>query len=604
MSNCKKPSWLDCGGELHRVGDDFRYSKIDSSTREIRVVCIQPDLDDGLIKCQLKHVKIDSQHACLSYMWGSGKKIEQILVNNQRFDVHGNLWKFLNSWRQHKKMQPMETQHIWIDAICINQSDIEEKNHQVGMMGEIYQSATEVLVWLGEGELDIQEALHMINGMGSTGLSPLECAERELGLRPSGIKSLKEAIAKISTLPYWDRLWIKQELILNQNVRFLYGRSQSKILQEFLCECNGSDWCSDHHAYAVGSIPCTKILSFCPWYPGSFNSYPLQHLMSRFSGSACSKVHDRVYGLLSMADEREIFEIDYAIPTAELFMRTLCIAPPPGSSSLADLEYISVLVNGLQIFDSDLGEEKPRMLQENNAPVGWYFKMELDFFGVLASSQYHKTTRGNASPHSVTDRTSDQLLNMIVYGVLGAESVIAFDQEDTSYREMDPKDGISNPTLQRTVLAGDSGLLSRDVVLRVASYYELSNLFLIGRSREHRIHELEIVAVAESDSLTRSCGVESDDYAEYSGCINFKIFDTPNCIKDKSIVLKVKQYRPKQYGAEMVFDMSSIAHFVNLLPSRSSGEGVQKWCWKTEKMSLMREVMFSGIRTHEAQNVP
>ncbi len=179
--------------------------------------------------------------------------------------------------------------------------------------------------------------------------------------------------------------------------------------------------------------------------------------------------------------------------------------------------------------------------------------------------------------------------------------MIAFDQEDASYGEMDPKDGISNPTLQRTVLAGESGLLSRDVVLRVASYYELSNLFLIGRFREHREHELEIVAVAESDSLTRSCGVESDDYAEYSGCIKFKIFDTPNCIKGKFIVLKVKQYRPKQFGAEVAFDMPSIALFVNLLSARSSGEGVQKWCWKTKKMSLMREVMFSGIRTHEGR---
>ncbi len=46
----------------------------------------------------------------------------------------------------------------------------------------------------------------MINRMGLTGLSPLEYTERELSLRPSGIKSLKEAIAKISTLPYWDRL--------------------------------------------------------------------------------------------------------------------------------------------------------------------------------------------------------------------------------------------------------------------------------------------------------------------------------------------------------------------------------------------------------------
>lgn len=393
--------------------------------------------------------------------------------------------------------------------------------------------------------------------------------------------------------------WSKQELILNQNVRFLYGRSQSKILHELLCECNGSDWCSDHHSYAAGSIPCTKILSFCPWYPGSFNPYPLQDMMSRFSGSACSKVHDRVYGLLSMADKRDIFKIDYAISTAELFMRTLSIAPPSSSSNLIDLEYVSVLVNGLQIFDSNLKEEELRRLQEQYAPDGWYFKMELDFFAIFASSQFRQTTRRNTSPRFETDRTSGQLLNMIVYGVLEAESGIASDQEEASYGEMDPKDGISNPTLQRTVLAGDSGLLSRDVVLRVASYPELSNLFLIGRFREHRKHELEIVAVAQSDSLTRSCGVESDDYADYSGCIKFKIFDTPNCIKGKFIVLKVKQYRPKQFGAEVAFDMPSIALFVNLLSARSSGEGVQKWCWKTDKMSLMREVMFSGIRTHE-----
>ena len=582
-----------------REGDDFRYSKIDSATREIRVVWIQPDLDNGLIKCQLKYVKIDSEHACLSYMWGSAKKIKQIRVNNQRFYVHGNLWKFLNSWRQHRKMQPMETQYIWIDEICIDQSNKEERNHQVGIMGEIYQSATEVLVWLGGGELDIEEALHMMNGMRLTGLNPLEFAKRVLGLRPSGIKSLKEAIAKISTLPYWDRLWIKQELILNQNVRFLYGRSQSKFLPDFLCECNGSDWCSDHPSYAAGSIPCTKTLSFCPWYPGSFSPYPLQNLISRFSGSACSTVHDRVYGLLAMADERNIFKIDYGISTAELFMQTLSIALLPRSSSLIDLEYVDVLVNCLHIFDSDLKNEELRRLQEKHAPDGWYFNMELDFFATFAKSQSRQTARRNTSPRFETDRMSDQLLNMIVDGLHEAESGIASNQEEASYEEMDPKDGISNPPLQRIVLAGDSGLLLRDVILRIASFPELSNLFLIGRFRKHSKLELEIVAVAESDSLTRSCGIESDDYADYSGCIRFKIFDTPNCIKGKSI--KMKPYRPKQFGAEVAFDMSSIALFVNLLSLRSSGEGVQKWCWKPGKMSLMREVMFSEIRTHESR---
>ena len=99
-------------GKVARGGGSFRYSKLDSSTREIRVLWIQPDLDNGLINCQLKHVAVDSQYACLSYMCGSQNKDKQIRVNNQRFDVACNLWKFLNSWRLHKKMQPIETQHI------------------------------------------------------------------------------------------------------------------------------------------------------------------------------------------------------------------------------------------------------------------------------------------------------------------------------------------------------------------------------------------------------------------------------------------------------------------------------------------------------------
>ena len=296
-----------------------------------------------------------------------------------------------------------------------------------------------------------------------------------------------------------------------------------------------------------------------------------------------------------MANERDKFEIDYLIPTEDLFMRTLSIAPPSDSSSLIAMEYVSVLINNLQIFDSGLGEEKLRQSQKKYAPDGWSLKMGLDIFAGFASSQFRQTTRRNASPRSETDRTSDQLLNMIVCGVLGAESGIAPDQEEALYGEMDPKDGISTPILQRTVLAGDSGLLSRDVVLRIAPYEELSNLFLIGRFREHRKHELDIVAVAESDSLTWSCGVESDSYADYSGCIKFKIFDTPNCIKDKSIVLKAKPYRLNQFGAEVLFDMSSITLFVNLLSAKLSGEGKQMWCWKLEKMSRMREVMFSGI---------
>jgi hypothetical protein len=39
--------------------------------------------------------------------------------------------------------------YLWIDAICINQTDASEKGTQVGMMRDIYAYASRVLVWLG-----------------------------------------------------------------------------------------------------------------------------------------------------------------------------------------------------------------------------------------------------------------------------------------------------------------------------------------------------------------------------------------------------------------------------------------------------------------------
>lgn len=51
--------------------------------------------------------------------------------------------------------QELETLEIWIDSICINQNDVDERTSQVGIMREIYAKCTEVIIWLGEaGESD------------------------------------------------------------------------------------------------------------------------------------------------------------------------------------------------------------------------------------------------------------------------------------------------------------------------------------------------------------------------------------------------------------------------------------------------------------------
>ena len=52
---------------------------------------------------------------------------------------------------------------LWIDALCINQSDIEERSSQVAFMSSVYSRAVRVIVWLGESGKDIAKLFDFLN---------------------------------------------------------------------------------------------------------------------------------------------------------------------------------------------------------------------------------------------------------------------------------------------------------------------------------------------------------------------------------------------------------------------------------------------------------
>ncbi|OAL05129.1 hypothetical protein IQ06DRAFT_242916, partial [Phaeosphaeriaceae sp. SRC1lsM3a] len=85
------------------------------------------------------------QYQAVSYTWGDPPADHVIELNGTSFSVLRNLWAFLHQARANRV-----TGYLWIDAICIDQTTIAERNHQVGMMGDIYYSASNVIVWLGE----------------------------------------------------------------------------------------------------------------------------------------------------------------------------------------------------------------------------------------------------------------------------------------------------------------------------------------------------------------------------------------------------------------------------------------------------------------------
>jgi hypothetical protein len=114
------------------------------------------------IKCQLFNYSLETgqgnhRYEALSYVWGDSKNTVPISIGRQPFHVTKNLHSALLSLRNHS----ME-RILWVDAVCIDQTNNEEKESQIQSMVKIYSQANCVVVWLGEDADDSQQALEEI----------------------------------------------------------------------------------------------------------------------------------------------------------------------------------------------------------------------------------------------------------------------------------------------------------------------------------------------------------------------------------------------------------------------------------------------------------
>jgi hypothetical protein len=118
-----------------------------TGSHEFRLVELQPSAPNDPFKCSLRTYTVDEHYpsyTALSYTWGSSKRYDDIMLNGEAFPVGYNLWSFLRQMRIREQYG-----NYWIDAICINQGSVLERNHQVQMMWQIYSNALSVAAWLG-----------------------------------------------------------------------------------------------------------------------------------------------------------------------------------------------------------------------------------------------------------------------------------------------------------------------------------------------------------------------------------------------------------------------------------------------------------------------
>ena len=190
--------------------------------RDIRLIRLYPGEDHEQICCDIEHVCLDylPLYEALSYTWGNPTKQSIILckANSATLAITSNCESALKRLRQHDKAQI-----LWIDAISIDQSNIQERNEQVRLMWVIYAQALNVLVYLGERSADSAMAMDFIAADYKILTSTHE-SRPSIGVDSGNSKSAQQqAIENILTRPWFERVWVLQEVQSASKVEVLCG---------------------------------------------------------------------------------------------------------------------------------------------------------------------------------------------------------------------------------------------------------------------------------------------------------------------------------------------------------------------------------------------
>lgn len=209
--------------------NEYKYSKL-ASKDEIRLLFLQPGQESDTIECDLISTKLGSatqRYEALSYHWGPREPKYEILINGhsrgtdqpslrhvtrQRFYILGELYSALKCLRD-----PQKTVALWVDAICINGNDGEELNTQVSMVVDIFNRASNVCVWLGEGDSRSRVAMSLIPKV-------LDLVKFDDLLNTDLTLDELQAFLELTARPWFSRRWIVQEIASARNASLHCGK--------------------------------------------------------------------------------------------------------------------------------------------------------------------------------------------------------------------------------------------------------------------------------------------------------------------------------------------------------------------------------------------
>jgi len=304
-----------------------------------RLLQLLPDAPGSSLRCTLEAYDLDAYvlppYSALSYTWNASK-YDRLVVAGRRvtlddprrveFDMRHPLYcegrRLLISTNLRDALRRIRRRwlpvKLWVDAVCINQEDDEERGSQIMLMPRIYHQSKPVLLWIGESDEDTHEAFKMVRRLADARRRRLASNRvgtaanlDDLEIPPLGSPSFG-AFARLFGRPVFRRIWCVQEAVVAPEVEIRCGGEpfpRAPLTYDDLADAcrlvTEVGWTGSLQAmYLDGEdvmfYPPTVWVARSGWLFGTVQPYSLAYQMRNFYAT---DARDKIFAILGLLED-------------------------------------------------------------------------------------------------------------------------------------------------------------------------------------------------------------------------------------------------------------------------------------------------------------
>lgn len=316
------------------------YQLLSQDAREIRLLTVWLD-DCFALHGSIEHATLNDPPAyeALSYYWGPPSRQKAICISNESVAIRESLHSFLQTLCSNK-----DSILVWVDSLCINQQDVDERNWQVSMMGEIYRLAFCTNIWLGDGDADSEYVFAY--------LQRYDSLQNDEGIKHDLIRRrARNCLPQLAGRAYWKRAWIVQEVGLATDVQVLCG-SRTVKWKMLLDGLSALHPVSRSSLISAGDpAPLAFILQLEELRKSirgaeQQGNFTIFDRVSQFGHHTCEDERDKVFAMLSLVEPHERISVDYRKTIADIILDAswlILSRTQPLNSAYSPLNFSNVL---------------------------------------------------------------------------------------------------------------------------------------------------------------------------------------------------------------------------------------------------------------------